>query len=248
MSSTPNKDQRIRELEQQVHDLQQSNHDLEHFAYVASHDLQAPLRTVEGYLGLIQKLLPEAELSPELVEYFSHVSLGMKRLQTLIKDLLEYSRAGRLEDQQTIQSIPLLEIIKYNLRAAIAQGQVTITTEGLPEVFHGHRTGITQLWQNMLANAIRYGKESQPNLIHFSAQATPTHWHFSLADQGVGIAPANHQRIFELFTHLSPRDIDDPSTGIGLALCKRIVESHGGRIWVESELGAGAVFHFTLKR
>ena len=125
----------IHELRQQIEDLKQSNQDLEHFAYVASHDLQSPLRTIEGYLGIIRQELKKQGVSGEVEGYFEHVTLGVKRLQQLIKDLLEYSRAGRMVDRATIQTHAMLEIVKYNLRHNIQQQTVTITFEDLPELF-----------------------------------------------------------------------------------------------------------------
>jgi light-regulated signal transduction histidine kinase (bacteriophytochrome) len=248
LSKGAEKDLLIAELQQQIKDLQQSNQDLEHFAYVASHDLQAPLRTVEGYLGIIRQELEKENISTDIEEYFQHVTFGVKRLQQLIKDLLEYSRAGRMVERQRVKTLPMLEIVKYNLRHNVEKADATVTTSGLPEEFQGHRMGITQLFQNLLANAIYFSKEDVPNQIHIEAVDKKVYWQFSFTDQGIGIAPADHQKIFELFTRLVPREVDDKGTGIGLALCKRIVESHGGKIWVESALGQGSTFYFTIKK
>lgn len=242
------KDDLIRELRQQIVDLQQSNQDLEHFAYVASHDLQSPLRTVEGYLGIIRQKLKEEDLTEEVNGYFEHVTLGVKRLQQLIKDLLEYSRAGRMEERATIQVHPMLEIVKYNLRQSIQQAEVKFITEDLPERISGHRMGITQLFQNLLSNAIEFGPETGTNHIRIQASEDERYWHFSVADEGIGIAEKDQQRIFELFTRLQPREKEDKGTGIGLALCKRIVDSHGGKIWVESEPDQGSTFHFSIRK
>lgn len=242
------KDQLIWELQQQIKDLQQSNQDLEHFAYVASHDLQAPLRTVEGYLSIIKQELAKEGTTEELENYFQHVTLGVKRLQQLIKDLLEYSRAGRMVERQRIKTLPMLEIVKYNLRHSIQKNNTEISTRELPEEFQGHRMGITQLFQNLLANALNFGTEVETNKVEISAIDHRDYWQFSIQDTGIGIAEENQQKIFELFTRLHPREVDDKGTGIGLALCKRIVESHGGKIWVKSELGKGSTFHFTIRK
>jgi len=238
----------IAELKQQIEDLQQSNQDLEHFAYVASHDLQAPLRTVEGYLGIIRQMLPKEEQAPELEIYFEHVTAGVKRLQQLITDLLEYSRAGRMAERQRIKTIPMLEIVKYNLRSSLQQKGIEVIYEKLPEEFHGHRMGITQLFQNLIANAINFSRSDVDPKITISSNWNPPYYQFSIKDNGIGIASGNYQRIFELFTRLHPRELNDKGTGIGLALCKRIVDSHGGKIWVESTLGEGSTFHFTIKK
>lgn len=248
-STTPEEQEAlIRELRQQIEDLKQSNQDLEHFAYVASHDLQSPLRTVEGYLGIIRQELQKQGVSTELEGYFEHVTLGVKRLQQLIKDLLEYSRAGRMVDRATIQTHPMLEIVKYNLRHSIQQRSVEISADNVPERLIGHRMGVTQLFQNLLANAVDFGPEDKTNHIRISCEEDDRYWRFSIADEGVGIASEDQQRIFELFTRLNPREKEDKGTGIGLALCKRIVDSHGGKIWVESELGNGSTFFFTIRK
>ena len=246
--NSENKDELIRELRERIEELRQSNQDLEHFAYVASHDLQAPLRTVEGYLGIIRKELAKENISEQLQEHFNHVTLGVQRLQQLIKDLLEYSRAGRMVERQRVKTYPMLEIVKYNLRHAVREAGAEITTAALPEEFSGHRMGITQLFQNLLANAVGFGAADRPNFIHVTAEDQDNSWRFSISDTGIGIDPADHQRIFELFTRLHPREAADKGTGIGLALCKRIVESHGGKIWLESEPGKGSTFHFTISK
>ena len=240
-------DEIIVELKQQIEDLQQSNQDLERFAYVASHDLQAPLRTVDGYLSIIRQMLPDEQLSPELEIYFEHVTAGVKRLQQLITDLLEYSKAGRMADRQRIKTIPVLEFVKHNLRSNLQQKNVQVEYKNLPEEFMGHRIGITQLFQNLLANAINFSREDVVAKISISAEWDDQYYHFSIQDNGIGIEETNYQRIFELFTRLHPRELNDKGTGIGLALCKRIVDSHGGKIWVESTPDLGSTFHFTLK-
>lgn len=239
---------RIADLERQIAVLKQSNQDLEHFAYVASHDLQAPLRTIEGYLGVVRGQIPQEIVTEELGNSLEHVTQGVARLQQLIKDLLEYSRAGRMVERQVIQTSPMLEIVKYNLRHTIQDHDVSIELRDMPERFYGHRMGITQLFQNLLSNAILFGKPGQPNRIVLSARTLDDGIQFTIADQGIGIAPENHQKIFELFKRLTAREVGDNGTGIGLALCKRIVESHGGHIWVDSELGQGTQFHFIIKK
>ncbi|RME93335.1 MAG: histidine kinase [Bacteroidetes bacterium] len=241
--------QYIKELEATIEDLKQSNQDLEHFAYVASHDLQEPLRTVEGYLTLIRRSLPEEDMPEEVKHYFEHVFEGVQRLQMLIQDLLEYSRAGRMVERKTIKVYPMLEIVKYNLRNLLAKHQARIViVDPLPETFLGHRTGITQLFQNLLSNAIRFGKPNSENIIQIAGQEDEAYLHFQIQDQGIGIAEADQSRIFELFTRLQAREFGETGSGIGLALCKRIVESHGGKIWLESQPGKGSTFHFTLKK
>jgi len=247
-SETQDQRELIQQLRQQIVDLQQSNQDLEYFAYVASHDLQDPLRSVEGFLGIIRKKLPPEQLSPELEEYFEHVTNGVIRLQKLIFDLLEYSRAGRIFVEETIQTKHMLMLVKYDLRHSLEQQGITIEEINLPAQFQGNRMRISQLFQNLLANAIHYGQPGRENHITITAHDRQACWEFTIQDQGIGIDPVHHQKIFELFTRLHAREVGDQGTGIGLALCKRIVESHGGKIWVESTVGAGACFHFTTKK
>lgn len=238
----------IEDLKQEIENLKQANQDLEHFAYVASHDLQAPLRTVEGYLGIIHKLIQGQNDSPEIESHFEHVFDGLERLQQLIHDLLEYSRAGRMVERQKIISHPMFEIVKYNLRYDLEGKDIEIVTKDLPAHFLGHRMGITQLFQNLLSNAIHFRKTGQSSKITISAEDEDKYWHFCFHDDGIGIAEKDFDHVFELFTRLHPREKGDKGTGIGLALCKRIVESHGGKIWIESILGTGSCFHFTIEK
>lgn len=238
----------IAQLKQEIKDLKQSNQDLEHFAYVASHDLQAPLRTVEGYLQIIYKKINQETTSTDTKEHFEHVFDGVHRLKQLIDDLLEYSRAGRMVERQLIKSRPMLEIVKYNFRYELEGKDIEIITENLPAEFVGHRMGITQLFQNLLSNSINFSKKDQPNKITISAEDEGSEWHFCFHDEGIGIEEKDFIRIFELFTRLHPRGKGDKGTGIGLALCKRIVESHGGKIWLESILGEGTCVHFTIEK
>lgn len=237
----------IDDLERQVAQLQESNRDLEHFAYVASHDLQAPLRTMKGYLTLINRSLPE-DTSDDVREYFEHVFAGVKQLQQLIEDLLSYSRAGRQVERQRIQTDAMLEIVQFNLRKMLEERPVHIQIDKVPAEFYGHRTWINQLFQNLLSNAIRFSKEGETHQIIIRGEEDPTYWTFHISDTGIGIAAEDQSRIFELFTRLQAREFSEQGTGIGLALCKRVVEAHGGRIWVDSTPGEGSIFHFTIKK
>lgn len=247
-STSHTSEKTIEDLKQEIENLKQANQDLEHFAYVASHDLQAPLRTVEGYLGIIHKLIQGQNDSPEIESHFEHVFDGLERLQQLIHDLLEYSRAGRMVERQKIISHPMFEIVKYNLRYDLEGKDIEIITKDLPVHFSGHRMGVTQLFQNLLSNAIHFRKPGQSSKITISAEDEDKYWHFCFHDNGIGIAGKDFDHVFELFTRLHPREKGDKGTGIGLALCKRIVESHGGKIWIESILGTGSCFHFTIEK
>ncbi len=236
----------IKGLEEKVARLQESNRDLEHFAYVASHDLQAPLRTIKRYLGLIHR---SAEgHSSESEDYFQHVFAGVRNLEQLISDLLDYSRAGRNVERQLIKTVPMLEIVKYNLRDLLKDREVQIESYDLPEEFTGHRTSINQLFENLLSNAILFGKADGANQVVIKGFESEDSWGFSVSDQGVGIAKEDQQRIFDLFTRLVSREFGDSGTGVGLALCKRITEAHGGRIWLESTPGEGSTFYCSIKK
>lgn len=234
-------------LKSLVEELEQRNQDLEHFAYVASHDLQEPLRTIEGYLSLLHRHVT-VPAGSEQEEYFTHLFAGLHRMQQLIRDLLEYSRAGRNFQRQSIKVLSMLEMVRYNLRQSMEAYPAEITVRQLPATIEGHRATITQLFQNLLGNALKFSQQGKTNHITIWGEENDTHWTFHFGDTGRGIPAKDHQRIFELFTRLQGRELGETGTGIGLALCKRIVETHGGRIWLESVPGEGSIFHFTLRK
>ncbi len=225
--------------------LQRSNDELRQFAYVASHDLQEPLRTVASFTQLLvsrYRDLGDAEAD----EFVSLIVDGVERMSVLIHDLLEYSHTGV---QKTLPSEPAsaegaLGEVLFSLSASIQESGATITHDPLPEVWLESRS-LVQLLQNLIGNAIKY-RGQDPLYVHVSAELKGDEWLFSVRDNGIGIAPQYHGRIFGIFKRLHGKEI--PGTGIGLAICQRIVEWHGGKIWVDSELGSGAVFHFTLAK
>lgn len=230
-------------LVRQTEELARSNADLEQFAYVASHDLQEPLRMITGYTQLLAKRYGD-KLDQNANEYIAYAVEGAKRMQRLIHDLLDYSRVGTKgkefapADCQTIVTKTL-----RTLQPAIQESAATITHDSLPTVT-GDAAQLTQLFQNLIANAIKY-RDSKPPVVQVSCKQEGGHWLFSVRDNGIGIDPQYANRIFVIFQRLHGRD-KYAGTGIGLAVCKKIVERHGGRIWVESELGDGATFHFTI--
>ncbi|MCI0746531.1 MAG: ATP-binding protein, partial [Verrucomicrobia subdivision 3 bacterium] len=240
------------DLEQRVADrtlaLQRSNEDLEQFAYVASHDLQEPLRMVTNYLQLLQNRY-RAQLDPKAQDFIQIAVDGAVRMHQLIGDLLTYSRVST--GSKPPVPISATEVIKnalLNLKIAIEESGAKITWDELP-VVKGDPVQLTQLFQNLIGNAIKFRGE-QPPQIHISARrvtkpASPPTWEFSVRDNGIGIASKDFERIFLIFQRLHTRE-KYPGTGIGLALCKKIVERHDGKIWVESEPGHGTTFHFTL--
>ncbi|MBZ5497408.1 MAG: hypothetical protein LAP85_13485 [Acidobacteriia bacterium] len=225
-------------------ELQRSNKDLGQFVYAASHDLQEPLRNISGFLDLLLERFG-AQLDGKAREYIGYAVDSANRMSDLINDLLAYSRVDRRRREfgPTDASGPLSAALA-NLRTSIREAGATITHDSLPTV-SGDETQLTQLFQNLIGNAIKFRKANQPCEIHVGAERRRGRWVISVRDNGIGIAPDQHERVFQIFRRLHPRG-EYPGTGIGLAICKRIVERHGGRIWVESQPGVGSTFHFTL--
>jgi signal transduction histidine kinase len=231
-------------LEESVAELGRSNADLQQFAYVASHDLQEPLRMVSSYTQLIARRY-KGKLDADADEFIAFAVDGANRMQRLILDLLAYSRvntAGRQFEPTAMETV--LKAALNNLTDAVKESQAVITHDPLPAVM-GDDKQLAQLFQNLLSNAVKFGG-AQPPRIHISAKQTDGEWLFSVRDHGIGLDPQYADRIFVIFQRLHTR-AEYPGTGIGLAICKKIVERHGGRIWVESELGKGATFYFTLR-
>ncbi|MBK8379537.1 MAG: hypothetical protein IPL14_16905 [Nitrospira sp.] len=231
-------------LEESVSELGRSNADLQQFAYVASHDLQEPLRMVSSYTQLIARRY-KGKLDADADEFIAFAVDGANRMQRLILDLLAYSRvntAGRQFEPTAMETV--LKAALNNLTDAVKESQAIITHDPLPAVM-GDDKQLAQLFQNLLSNAVKFGG-AQPPRIHISAKQTDGEWLFSVRDHGIGLDPQYADRIFVIFQRLHTR-AEYPGTGIGLAICKKIVERHGGRIWVESELGKGATFYFTLR-
>ena len=230
-------------LRKTMEDLEHSNRELEQFAYVASHDLQEPLRMVSSYSQLIARRYKD-KLDSDGVEFIEFAVDGANRMQKLINDLLAYSRVStRGRPPETTDAHAALGEAITNLGAAIEESGAFITNDDLPEVAADY-SQLVHLFQNLLGNAIKFRGDETPH-IHVSAKRGRGEWVFSVKDNGIGIEPQYHDRIFIIFQRLHGRD-EYSGTGIGLALCKRIVERHGGRIWLESQPGSGTVFHFTI--
>jgi PAS domain S-box-containing protein len=234
--------ERTQELLRSNEALRQSNGDLNQFAYAASHDLQEPLRMVALYSQMLQrKYLGKLDANAD--QYISYVIGGARRMEMLLKDLLAYSQTGSSAEgpAETVNFIDVIRKVLLNLQASVEQSGALITWDTIPAV-HAHEICLVQLLQNLVGNAIKYRGQDAPR-IHISAQWREPEWIWSVQDNGIGIEPEYAQQIFKIFKRLHGQDY--PGTGIGLAICQRIVETYGGRIWVESN-GAGSCFYFTL--
>lgn len=231
------------DLQLMVGRLERSNAELEQFAYVASHDLQEPLRAISGCVQILRRRF-QAQLDAEADELIRHTVEGAARMQRLIDDLLAFSRiVHRTPACEPTDLEHVLDAARRNLASAIEDAGAVITHDPLPTVT-GDATQFLQLFQNLLGNAVKFRGTRTP-AIHVCAERQPGGWTFAVRDNGIGIEPQYAERIFTLFQRLHTRD-EYPGTGMGLAICKKIVEGHGGRIWMESTPGQGATFRFTL--
>ena len=225
-------------------DLARSNAELEHFAYVASHDLQEPLRMVASFTQLLARRY-QGKLDEDADEFIGFAVDGARRMQELINDLLTYSRAGTQPLQlQPVDTSQLVDRVVSDLATAIAEARASVTRDTLPTVL-GDATQLRQVFQNLIANGIKFHRPDDTPRVHISATQDHQAWTFGVSDNGIGIEHQYRERIFALFQRLHTR-ADYPGTGIGLAICKKIVERHGGQICVESEPGRGTTFRFTV--
>lgn len=230
-------------LKQLVKELERSNAELQQFAYVASHDLQEPLRMVSSYTQLLGRRY-KGKLDADADEFIAFAVNGAARMQMLINDLLEYSRVGtKVKAFEKVNCLNVFDHAVSNLRLAIEECGAVITHDAFPTVM-ADTLQFTQLFQNLLGNAIKFRGKESPR-IHISVAQKEGEWLFSIRDNGIGIDPQYVDRIFVIFQRLHSKE-EYPGSGIGLAICKKIVELHGGIIWVESEQGKGATFHFTI--
>jgi len=238
---------RTAELAIMVENLNRSNNELAQFAYVASHDLQEPLRMVSSYTQLLARRYQD-QLDQDAKDFIGYAVDGANRMQRLIQDLLSYSRiTSRGQPPSTLDAHDALGLAVTNLQTSIQETGAMVANGDLPKVL-GDRTQISQLFQNLIGNAIKFHRPDEPPRVSVSAFPTPDRqgfWTFRVQDNGIGIEARHFDRLFVIFQRLHGKQ-EYPGTGIGLALCKRIIERHGGRIWLESEVNVGTTFFFTL--
>ena len=224
-------------------ELVRSNADLQQFAYAASHDLQEPLRVIEGFIKLLAKRY-EKKLDAKAEEFIGFAIEGVKGMRALIKDLLDYSRVGTRDiNLRPTDFSEAVDRAVFNLKEAVEESGAVITHDPLPTI-RADIMQMSRLFQNLIGNAIKFRGKKTPD-IHISAERNENGWTFSVRDNGIGIDTENAERIFAVFQRLHTRE-EYPGTGIGLAVCKRIVERHGGKIWVKSKEGKGSTFCFTI--
>lgn len=235
----------IEERRRKEDQLRRSNEELERFAYVASHDLQEPLRKVAGFTALLQKRY-EGRLDKDADEIIQYAVDGATRMQMLIKDILAYSRVGSKELHRVpVDANATMELVRSDLGEPIREQKALVTWEGLPTV-RVDASQLRQVLQNLVENAIKYRHPSRRPKVHVSASEEGNAWHFQVKDNGQGIPDDKREEIFGIFRRLHGQEL--PGTGIGLAVAKKAVERHGGKIWVESQVGKGSTFHFTIPR
>jgi PAS domain S-box-containing protein len=224
-------------------ELQRKNKELEQFAYVASHDLQEPLRTTSSFVELFQQQY-KGKLDENADKYLAYIVQASDRMKVLIKDLLDYSRIGHKKELENVDCNSVLGEVIEDIGIAIKDGDAEIKTNKLP-VIKGYPTEIKQLFQNLITNAIKFRRKDVTPRVEISAKKSDAHYTFTVKDNGIGIEKEHRERIFIIFQRLHTRT-EYQGSGIGLAHCKKIVELHGGKIWIESNPGEGSSFHFTI--
>jgi light-regulated signal transduction histidine kinase (bacteriophytochrome) len=232
-------------LNKTLSDLERSNADLEQFAYVASHDLQEPLRMVSSYTQLLARRY-KGRLDKDADEFIAYAVDGADNMQRLIYDLLSYSRVGtRGKPPEAVPADAALDRALDNLKIAVEESRAVVERDPLPTIT-ADDVQLTQVFQNLIANALKFRGDESPR-VRVACEARGNEWIFSVRDNGIGIDPQYLERIFIIFQRLHKRG-QYPGTGIGLAMCKKIILRHGGRIWVESEPGKGSTFYFSLPK
>jgi len=243
LQSTEEEHKARQQAEEANKNLERKNKELEQFAYVASHDMQEPLRTTSSFVELLQQQY-HGKLDKRADKYLTFIAQSSDRMKVLIKDLLDYSRIGRKKELNAVDCNLLVKEVLADLGVAIKESNAEIKTGNLP-VIEGYPTELKQLFQNLLINAVKFKRPGIKPEIEINANKINGYWEFTCKDNGIGIDPKHQERIFIIFQRLHTRSEYDGS-GIGLAHCKKIVELHGGKIWINSVLNEGATFHFTF--
>jgi light-regulated signal transduction histidine kinase (bacteriophytochrome) len=233
------------ELAETTARLERSNQELQQFATVASHDLREPLRVVSGFADLLKRRHGD-QLGADGGRFIEAITSGVARMDEMIEDLLAYARAGRVDQPvEPVDANVVVTDVLSGLQRVIDERGAQIEVESLP-IVNGNPAALRQLFQNLIANAVKFVERGPPRVRIWAAEV-PEGWRFTIRDNGIGIDPANAERIFGMFTRLHGSDRYD-GTGVGLAVCQRIVDVHGGRIWVEPAPGGGSQFMFTIAR
>ncbi|MDF2188791.1 PAS domain-containing sensor histidine kinase [Paraflavitalea sp. CAU 1676] len=232
-----------RKVKQRTEELERKNKELEQFAYVASHDMQEPLRTTASFVDLLRKQY-KGKLDENADKYLDYIVQSSDRMKILIRDLLDYSRLGREKEKRQVDCNSIIEQVKADLNRVIRESQAEIRSGKLP-LLDGFPTELKLLFQNLVSNSIKFRRPGIPPTVAINASRCNGAWQFSVTDNGIGIESQYQEKIFVIFQRLHNRT-DYEGSGIGLAHCKKIVELHGGQIWVESIPGEGSTFHFTI--
>ena len=233
------------EQEKQIDQIKSMNKELEQFVYVASHDLQEPLRTMSSYLGLIGQLYQD-QLDEDALKYMKHVEDASLRMKILIRDLLDYSRLGKEKIFKQVDCNLIVQDILTDLELIIKENNASIYYKNLPKVF-GLEVELKQLFQNLISNGLKFKNKDISPEIEINVIDKSDYWLFSVKDNGIGMDEKHFKRVFVIFQRLNNRKLYS-GTGIGLSICRKIVDLHNGDIWIESELGKGSVFNFTIKK
>jgi light-regulated signal transduction histidine kinase (bacteriophytochrome) len=232
------------ELKRKSEELVRANQELEQFAYAASHDLQEPLRTISNFTGLLNKR--SSEKTEEEEHYIQFILKATIKMQNLVKALLDFSRIGRKVSADKVDCNEVLKDVLANLKASITESDASVTASSLPQVI-GNEIELKQLFQNLISNAIKFRKKNERACIEVSSEERENDYLFTFKDNGIGIDKKYQDKVFIIFQRLHT-DAEYQGTGIGLATCNKIVSQHNGKIWVESQLGEGCTFYFTIAK